>query len=75
MRAAKVITNRAPEFLKAAYKSPMVKLVDHVGQIPPGESFIQWAPGCWTVYTMRGDIPCRVISFASLNSAIYRALK
>lgn len=69
----KVITNRHPTFLKAAYACPEVSLQNHAGFIQPEEKFIEW-DGEWVVRVMTVE---RVPRFCSrhreLKSAIFNA--
>ena len=67
----KVITNRAPAFLKAAYSTPSIALQDHHGFIDPLEKFIEW-DGTWVIKQMTAErVPCFIGRHADLRSAIF----
>jgi len=69
----KVITNRAPDFLKAAYANPEVDLQNHAGFIDPLEKFIEW-DGSWVVREMTAErVPRFVARCRELETAIYKA--
>ena len=67
----KVITNRAPAFLKAAYANPDVDLQNHHGFIQPGERYIEWDGGTWIVQVM---LPERVPRFVGKYGELTRAM-
>ena len=70
----KTVTNRAPEFLKAAYAHQAVDLIDHDGFVDDGELFITWSPKKWRTWLMgEHRIPRLCGVFDSLNAAILRA--
>ncbi len=67
----KVITNRAPAFLKAAYSTPSVDLQNHTGFIDPQERYIEW-DGSWVIREMTAErVPRFVGRHADLKSAIF----
>ncbi len=69
----KVITNRAPAFLKAAYANPEVDLQNHAGFIDPLEKFIEW-DGSWVVREMTAErVPRFVARCRELETAIHKA--
>jgi hypothetical protein len=69
----KVITNRHPQFLKAAYANPEVDLQNHAGFIDPLEKFIEW-DGSWVVREMTAErVPRFVARCRELETAIYKA--
>ncbi len=68
----KVITNRAPAFLKAAYANPEVDLQNHAGFIDPQEKFIEW-DGSWVIREMTAErVPRFVSRCQTLEAAIYK---
>jgi len=70
----KVLTNRAPSFLKAVYPLTHVKLVDHVGFVDGGERFIIWTDGAWTVHKMTTRrVPQFVASYRTAIDAVFMA--
>ena len=75
----KVVTNRAPAFLKATYPHQRVELIDHDGFVKAWERFITWDAGTWTVWRMKIDRGEYRKAFAgkadNLNSAIFLADK
>jgi hypothetical protein len=67
----KVITNRAPAFLKAAYSTPSIDLQNHTGFIDPQERYIEW-DGSWVIREMTAErVPRFVGRHADLKSAIF----
>jgi len=77
-KRVKVVTNRAPYFLKETYPNQRVELIDHAGFVKRNERYITW-DGTWRVWRMRfhnGEfIPVYQGVFDNLNSAIFQALK
>jgi hypothetical protein len=74
MRQVKVVTNRAPKFLKQAYKHPQADLVNHEGFIDE-ENYITF-DGEFRVWTMSASrVPIPRGRFRYLNDAIYIALR
>ena len=78
-RKIKVVTNRAPAFLKAAYPHQRVELIDHDGFVKAWERFITWDAGTWRVWRMKIDrgeyvrVPAGKAD--NLNTAIFLADK
>lgn len=67
----KVITNRAPAFLKAAYACPEVDLQNHPGFIDPQERYIEW-DGSWVIKEMTAErVPRFVGRHPDLRTAIF----
>lgn len=70
----KVITNRAPAFLKEAYKLD-ADLVNHAGFIEPMQYFIEW-DGDWMVYLMTVErVPRLCGRYRTLTQALFHAEK
>ncbi len=68
----KVITNRNPAFLKAAYANPEIDLQNHAGFIQPCERFIEW-DGSWVIKEMTIERAPRFVSRCpTLEAAIYK---
>lgn len=78
-KRVKVVTNRAPAFLKATYPHQRVELIDHEGFVKAWERFITWDTGTWTVWRMKPDRGEYFKVYAgkadNLNSAILLADK
>ena len=67
----KVITNRHPAFLKAAYACPEVDLQNHPGFIDPQERYIEW-DGSWVIKEMTAErVPRFVGRHLDLRTAIF----
>jgi hypothetical protein len=67
----KVITNRHPTFLKAAYACPNVDLQNHTGFIDPLEKYIEW-DGSWVIRQMTAErVPCFIGRYPTLRTAIF----
>ena len=68
----KVITNRAPAFLKAAYANPEVDLQNHPGFIDPQEKYVEW-DGSWVIREMTAErVPRFVSRWDTLERAIFK---
>ena len=78
-KRVKVITNRAPEFLKATYPHQRVELIDHDGFVKKWERFITWENGIWHIWRMKYDkgeyIKVPQGTTDNLNTAIFLADK
>ena len=67
----KVITNRHPAFLKAAYACPDVDLQNHPGFIDPQERYIEW-DGSWVIKEMTAErVPRFVGRHPDLRTAMF----
>lgn len=67
----KVITNRHPAFLKAAYACPEVDLQNHPGFIDPQERYIEW-DGSWVIKEMTAErVPRFVGRHPDLRTAMF----
>lgn len=67
----KVITNRHPTFLKAAYACPEVDLQNHPGFIDPQERYIEW-DGSWVIKEMTAErVPRFVGRHPDLRTAMF----
>lgn len=69
----KVITNRAPAFLKAAYACPDVDLQNHDWFVEPSERFITWdqAADEWIVHLMLPErVPRFIGRYPNIRAAI-----
>lgn len=67
----KVITNRHPTFLKAAYACPDVDLQNHTGFIDPQERYIEW-DGSWVIKEMTAErVPRFVGRHPNLRTAMF----
>lgn len=65
------LTNHAPEFLKAAYKHPMITLTDHERHIKAGIDYITY-DGQWRVWRMTPErVPIPRGRYTTLNSAVF----
>jgi hypothetical protein len=74
MRQTKIVTSREPEFLKAAYATPYVALIDHAGFVVTGERFIVKTDKAWEVFLMtESRAHYRVGSFNNIRAAIFAA--
>jgi hypothetical protein len=72
----KVITNRAPAFLKAAYACAEADLQNHVGFVESGEKYITWDQGLWTLHLMLPErVPRFIGQYPELELAIFKAKK
>jgi hypothetical protein len=75
----KVVTNRAPAFLKVTYPHQRVELIDHEGFVKAWERFITWDAGTWSVWRMKAEKGEYFKVYAgkadNLNSAIFLADK
>jgi hypothetical protein len=68
----RIITNRSPQFLKAAYRRETT-LVDHERHIPTRSKYITWEDGTWFVWRMNTDrVPIFIGRFYDLESAMFR---
>ena len=78
-KRVKVVTNRAPAFLKVTYPHQRVELIDHEGFVKAWERFITWDAGTWTVWRMKAEKGEYFKVYAgkadNLNSAIFLADK
>lgn len=70
----KVITNRAPAFLKAAYSCPDVDLQNHTEFISPLEKYIEWDGTLWRVHQMTAErVPRFCGKYRDIRTAIVHA--
>ena len=65
------ITDRAPAFLKEAYRHN-VPLVDHEGWIEPLEVFIRWEGKRWVTYRMTLErVPIPLKRYETLTRCLF----
>lgn len=72
----KVITNRHPSFLKAAYACPSVDLQNHDWFVDPMEKYITWdqAADEWILNLMLPErVPRFIGRYPSIRAAIAKA--
>lgn len=70
VKTIKVVTHRAPSFLKAAYPHPMVDLVNHEGFVGT-EHYITY-DGHYRLWKMTPErVPIPRGRYPTLNDAIY----
>lgn len=71
------VSNRAPEFLKAAYASPSVSLIDDERHVRAGKKYITFDDSRafkWRVWRMtRERVPIPLGAFPDLGDALYIA--
>lgn len=66
------VTHHDPEFLKAVYKKPQIKLTDHERHIPTGQKYISW-DGSWRIWLMSPErVPIPKGRYPTLNSVLIR---
>lgn len=78
MKPVKLLADYAPppDLLDKARRCPAVEVVDRLGPVPVGESFIQWDGSMWDVrYVDRFKRLRYRGRWASLNRAIFEARK